>query len=239
MKRIAKIFALFTVLTVLFAVPAFAAEQPQKPILSVDGSGTGTAAPDMATAVIGITTHASDAGKAQNDNAWTAGQIQKAIQSLGIAAKDIQTDNYSFQPTYRQDEKHRNEIDGYTVNNSVVVTIRDIKKTGKVIDAALNHGANEVSSLTFSASDTKAVRREALKNACQDARAKADIIASTLGRRIVGIQNVSESTGSLGVRRYRMPLMVAAAKMDSNETPIEAGTLTMNANVHVDFILSD
>ena len=79
MKRIAKIFALFTVLTVLFAVPAFAAEQPQKPILSVDGSGTGTAAPDMATAVIGITTHASDAGKAQNDNAWTAGQIQKNI----------------------------------------------------------------------------------------------------------------------------------------------------------------
>ena len=83
------------------AAPTEAADQPQRPILSVDGRGEATTEPDMATVAVGITTHAADAAKAQNDNAWVAGEIQKSITALGIAEKDIQTRNYSFRPTYR------------------------------------------------------------------------------------------------------------------------------------------
>ena len=237
MRKIIKMFPLIALLLLACSLPAFAAEAPQKPILTVDGSGQATATPDKATAVIGITTHASDAAKAQNDNAWTASQIQKAIKALGVQAKDMQTTDYSFQPTYREDQNRRHEINGYTVNNSIVVTIRNLALTGKVIDAALSHGANEVSSLSFSANDTHAVQQAALKAACLDARAKADIIAQTLGRRIVGIQNISESTSGLSGRRYNGP-MLAMAKMDA-ETPIATGTLSMSANVHIDFILGD
>jgi len=237
MQRMLKIFPLAALFLLALSLPVLAAEAPQKPILTVNGTGQATAAPDQATAVIGITTHAGDAAKAQNDNAWTANQIHKAIQALGVKAKDIQTTDYSFQPTYREEQNHRNEINGYTVNNSIVVTIRDLKLTGKVIDAALSHGANEVSSLSFGASDSHAVQQAALKAACLDARAKADIIAQALGKHIVGIQNVSESTSGLSGRRYNGP-MLAMAKMDE-ATPIAAGTLTLNANVHIDFILSN
>ena len=106
--------------------------------------GTGTAAPDMATVTIGVTTQGKDAAKAQNDNAWVSNQIQAAVRGLGIAEKDIQTRNYSFYPNYSTDKDRRNEVTGYTVNNSVIVVVRDIKLTGKVIDAALNNGANEI-----------------------------------------------------------------------------------------------
>ena len=239
MKKTIHILALVCTLVLMSCTAAFAAPQQEtpRPTLSVDGQGTGTATPDMATVTIGVTTQGKDAAKAQNDNAWVSNQIQSAVRGLGIDEKDIQTRNYSFYPNYSTEKDHRNEVTGYTVNNSVIVVVRDIKLTGKVIDAALNNGANEINSLDFSASDTKAVRKVALLNAVQDARDKADIIAKGLGKRIVGIQSVSESTGYIETRRFGGNMLMAAAK--DAATPIAPGSLSLTANVHVDFILSD
>ena len=239
MKKTVHILTLVCALFLMSCSAAFAAPQQEtpRPTLSIDGQGTGTAAPDMATVTIGVTTQGKDAAKAQNDNAWVSNQIQAAVRGLGIAEKDIQTRNYSFYPNYSTDKDHRNEVTGYTVNNSVIVVVRDIKLTGKVIDAALSNGANEINSLDFSASDTKAVRKVALLNAIQDARDKADIIAKGLGKRIVGIQNVSESTGYIETRRFGGNMLMAVAK--DAATPIAPGSLSLTANVHIDFILSD
>lgn len=239
MKKTVHILTLVCALFLMSCSAAFAAPQQEtpRPTLSVDGQGTGTAAPDMATVTIGVTTQGKDAAKAQNDNAWVSNQIQAAVRGLGIEEKDIQTRNYSFYPNYSTDKDHRNEVTGYTVNNSVIVVVRDIKLTGKVIDAALSNGANEINSLDFSASDTKAVRKVALLNAIQDARDKADIIAKGLGKRIVGIQNVSESTGYIETRRFGGNMLMAVAK--DAATPITPGSLSLAANVHIDFILSD
>ena len=239
MKKTVNILTLVCALFLMSCSAAFAAPQQEtpRPTLSVDGQGTGTAAPDMATVTIGVTTQGKDAAKAQNDNAWVSNQIQAAVRGLGIEEKDIQTRNYSFYPNYSTDKDHRNEVTGYTVNNSVIVVVRDIKLTGKVIDAALSNGANEINSLDFSASDTKAVRKVALLNAIQDARDKADIIAKGLGKRIVGIQNVSESTGYIETRRFGGNMLMAVAK--DAATPITPGSLSLTANVHIDFILSD
>lgn len=238
MKRYASLLFSLAFAVSLLVLPQVtqAAEQPARPTLSVDGTGEAHAAPDQATVAIGITTHAADAAKAQNDNAWTAAQIQNAIVALGIDSKDIQTQNYSFRPTYRTEDGRRKEINGYTVDNTVLVCVRDIKRTGKVIDAALSHGANEISSLSFTASDTRTMRKEALKNAIADARDKADILAQGLGKRIIGIQTVSESTSYPESRRYAGNLMLAAKDA---ATPIQPGSLTLTANVHIDFILSD
>lgn len=238
MKRYAFLFFVFALALSLLVLPqeTQAAEQPARPTLSVEGTGEANAAPDQATVAIGITTHAADAAKAQNDNAWTAAQIQNAIAALGIDAKDIQTQNYSFRPTYRTEENRRGEINGYTVDNTVLVCVRDIKLTGKVVDAALSHGANEISSLSFTASDARALRKVALTNAIADARDKADIIAQGLGKHIVGIQTVSENTGYPEIRRYVGNMMLAAKDA---ATPIQPGSLTLTANVHIDFLLSD
>ena len=239
MKKTVHILTRVCALFLMSCSAAFAAPQQEtpRPTLSVDGQGTGTAAPDIATVTIGVTTQGKDAAKAQNDNAWVSNQIQAAVRGLGIEEKDIQTRNYSFYPNYSTDKDHRNEVTGYTVNNSVIVVVRDIKLTGKVIDAALSNGANEINSLDFSASDTKAVREVALLNAIQDARDKADIIAKGLGKRIVGIQNVSESTGYIETRRFGGNMLMAVAK--DAATPIAPGSLSLAANVHIDFILSD
>ena len=232
-NHLAVIFAAIMTLTMGTAA---AAEAPVRPLLSVDGQGTAMAAPDQATVTIGVTSQAADAGKAQNDNIWKSNQVNQAVRDLGIDSKDIQTNNYSFQPTYQADGNRRGEITGYTVNNSIVVIVHDIKQTGKVIDAALKSGANEIHSLEFSASDTRAVRKEALMNAVQDARDKAEILAKGLGKRITGIQNVSESTGYMESRRFSNAMLMSTKTAD---TVIEPGSLSLTARVHIDFTLGE
>lgn len=217
------------------------AKDVEQPIISVDGSGSAIVSPDEATVSIGVSTNAKDAAEAQRENAARAQAIQNAVKALGIESKDISTRNYSFRPTYRQNENRRNEINGYAVDNTVVVTVHDLELTGKVIDASLKAGANRIHSLDFSATKTHGATKEALLAAINDARDKADIIAKGLGKRIVGVQRVSESVGGLGRRNYKMPMFAMQADMAEAAvaTPIEAGELTLNASVHIDFILEN
>ncbi|MBQ1913988.1 MAG: SIMPL domain-containing protein [Selenomonadaceae bacterium] len=210
----------------------------EPPLLSVNGQGMAQAAPDEAVVTISVTNHASDAKTAQQVNVSKASAIQNAIKGLGIEDKDIQTRNYSFYPTYSSEKGHENEINGYQASNSILVTIHDLGLVGQVIDTALGHGANQISSLDFRIRNTEKLRKEALTSAIRDARNKADIIAQGLGKRIVGIKTVSEDTGNIGHRTYSMAMLAKSNTMEDS-TPIEAGTLTLNASVHIDYILDN
>ena len=231
------ICALSFLLSPLSISHAECAEAPALSILSVDGRGTAVAAPDRASISIGVTTQGQDAAAAQAENTAAAQSIIAGLKMLGIDAKDIQTSNYSFRPNYSFDENRERAINGYIVDNSIIVTVRDISLTGKVIDTALNHGANQINSLDFQISDTNALRKNALLAAIRDAKEKADIIASGLGHRIIGIHLVSENTGAFQSRKYNS-MMLAEAAMDST-VPIESGTVSLDANVHIEYILND
>lgn len=217
---------------VLCAPLALAAEAP---VLSVDGRGSASMAPDQAVLTVGVVSHARNADQAQTDNARKSAAIVQALKQLGVAGSDIKSQNFSFHPDYRTDEKQQNKISGYTASHSLQVNIRDIAKAGKVIDTALQAGANEVNSLHFSVSDQSKVRQEALQQAIADARSKADVIARSLGRQIVGIKSVSESTGYIEARAYNGNMLMAAKAAD---TSIEPGMISLDASVHIDFLLS-
>ncbi len=232
--------ALLTVFLLCFTLaapsPAQAAEKNNVPILSVDGSGTASGTPDQAIVSIGVSNHAANAAEAQSSNAARSAAIQSALLQLGIPENCIQTRNYFFHPTYSNIRNQENEITGYNVDNTIVVIINDVKMVGSVIDTSLGKGANRVHSLDFSIRNTNKLRKEALQNAIRDARDKADVIASGLGKRIAGIQNVSESVNSIQPRNFNMLMM---AKSAGDATPISAGSMELSASVHIDFILSE
>lgn len=244
MKAITKriLPALFACTLLLFPLsPAqgeCAAEKAEPAILSVSGEGSAEAAPDRAVITIGIKTHATDAQEAQAGNAAAAASIQQALKDLGIPDKDMQTRGYSFHPTYHYTEGRENDVSGYDATNSIIVTLRDTSLVGRAIDTALRHGANQISSLSFGMQDSQRLRKDALHAAVRDARDKADIIAASLGRRIIGIKNVSESTGSASARGYDFAMLAKSAN-DSFDTPIESGTVSLSATVHIDYVLSD
>ena len=106
-----------------------------------------------------------------------------------------------------------------------------------VVDAVLANGANTIHSLDFSIRDTDALRKRALESAVKDARNKADAIAHALGKSIVGVQHVSENTGMFQPRQSN-GMMMKSMDGAAESTPIDAGTLSLSADVHIDFILA-
>ena len=229
------IFCAVFVCVMMLNATAFAEEYT--PTISVSGEGVVEVPPDVATISIGVVSRDRDATKVQNENSRAATNVINAIASLGIDRKNIRTGNYNFHQIFHTDENRKQIFDGYEVNNTVTVTVTDLSKVGRVIDAALNNGANSIDALNFGIRDREKFQSEALRLAVRDARKKAEIAAAELGKIIVSVKNVSINSAS--IHTPRMEKLAMTSSMDTNfATPIESGTLNCSASVHVEFEIS-
>ena len=226
--------ALFVAAIGIFAGrPAAAAEEAaEKKTINVSGQSKVTASPDFATISLGVLTEDKDAKVAQRANAESMDKVIKAIKALGIAEADIQTTNYSIYPVYNyKQETGESVITGYRVTNTVNVTVRDLSKTGSVIDAAADSGVNTSSSISFGISDYEEYYNEALKNAVLAADKKANTIAGALGVKLKGAVTVNEGGGYSPLSNYAVYSVRDEAY--GAQTPIQAGTLEISAYVNI------
>lgn len=226
-----RILTILSVLAMCLAMNAVAlAAEPA--VIAVEGAGEYKVAPNQAVAEFTVESTAKTVQLVQADNAQKASQLSAALSRQGIYNKDIQS-TYSVRPVY--DRKDYSKITGYTAENTFRVVVNDIDNLGNVIDAALANGANQVSHLSYGLKDEKAARNEALRLAVQDARAKADVIASALGVRIVGVKLVTEQRSSMG--RYELAdlQMMKSAANDAPSTPVAPGTINFGTNVHIEY----
>lgn len=212
------------------------AAESNLPTISVSGEGVVEVAPDRATISLGIVNRDRNAAKVQADNARIAAEIIKAVSNLGVERKNIRTGNYSFHQTFRH-ENNRSIPDGYEANNTVSVLVDDLNLVGKIIDAALASGANNVDSLQFGIRNKTNLQNEAIRLAVRNARDKAELVAAEFGKKIVGVKSISVNSGSISAPRMNK-MMMAAAEDVAIETPIESGTLSCSASVHVEFEMS-
>ena len=232
-----KKFLLAALMVLMICSTAFAEENP--PTISVSGEGMVEAQPDRATITVGVLTRAKNPSEVQALNAKSASSVINSIVALGIERKNISTGNYNFNPNYRHTDNGKAILDGYEASNSVTIIVDDLNLVGKIIDAALNHGANQVNSLNFGLKNKTAYQDEALRLAVLDARRKAEIAASALGKMIVSVRSVSINSNHISApRNYKMAAAMAEDAAVGYETPIESGTLQCSASVHVEFEIS-
>lgn len=90
---------LSTALVLPLAAPA-AAEEAMTRTISVTGTGTTEAAPDMATLMIGVTTQAATAAAALTANTKATDAVIARLTASGIEARDMQTSNLSINPNW-------------------------------------------------------------------------------------------------------------------------------------------
>ena len=233
-----KIFSLTLLIAMMICATTFA-EEIRPPIISVSGEGTVEAQPDRATISVGVVTRDKNPSAVQAANAKVASSVINSIVTLGVERRKISTGNYSFNPVYRHTENGKKILEGYEATNSVTIIVDDLNLVGKIIDSALNHGANRVNSLNFGLRDKAAYQDQALRLAVLDAKRKAEVAAAALGKIIVSVRSVSINSSHVSApRNYKMASAMAEDSAAGFETPIESGTLTCSANVHVEFEIS-
>ena len=198
--------------------------------ITVSGTGSTTGVPDQAEFSFGTITHAATASDALAANNREATRLIAAIKAGGVADRDVRTADFSLSPRYAENGQR---IVGYAASNTVFVTVRDVDAAGRLVDAVIDAGANNVQGPALSRSDRKGLEREALRNAVADARAKAEALAAASGVSLGAVRRVVEAREpvyDVGVR--------AAAAQDGVAMPIEQGRDRVEARVAVTFSVS-
>jgi uncharacterized protein len=218
------------VLACAVAASPLRAQQTPLSSIRVTGDAKVTARPDRVQIDIGVTTRAAQSQEAASQNARQVDAVLAAVRKATPAAV-LKTISYSLNPTYQYHSKGEEPtIAGYSAVNVVQVTLDDLAKIGTVIDSATLAGANHVQGIQFTLRDQDAVRAEALRQAATRARAEADMLAAALGLKVVRVLSVEENSPRMvPVRAYMgAPRAVMSA---ATETPVEAGTLDVTADV--------
>jgi len=204
--------------------------------LDIVATGEVARAPDIATISAGVVTQGTTASAALAENATRMAATLAALRKAGVADRDLQTANINLSPQYRYGENVPPVLTGYQASNQVSVRFRDIKRSGAILDALVQAGANQINGPALSLDKPAAALDEARTSAIATARKRADLYARATGlavRRIVAITEEGEQTAQ------PRPMMVAmmARSEKSADTAIEAGEQTLSVTVRVTFEL--
>src|SRR5262245_59832284 len=167
---------------------------PQPPVLVVNGTAEVLVAPDEATVRLGIVRQAPTAQAAQDQANVVGKEILGAIAKLGVPPNQIQTTRLILTPVYaprNPESRDAPRIVAYSATNTVSVRLDNLSLVGPVIDAGLKAGSNQVEGVRFGLRNDLPSREEALKQAVQEARSKAQVMADALR---VNLAEVLEAT---------------------------------------------
>ena len=199
----------------------------------VTGKGEVAVVPDIATLRLGIEAQEVTVAEAQTQAAEVMNKVMTALIDNGIAEKDIQTQYFSIRQItkWEWDKENEEVVVGYRVTNMVTAKIRDIDKTGVIIDAVAEAGGDltRVNSLSFSVDDPSAYYEELRQKAMADAEAQAEQLAELAGVTLGKPTYISEGT------YIPRPIYweVDIAKGAVSETPISPGEMEISLTVQV------
>ena len=236
---IATALAFGTLASPLFAqtpeTPGMYAIPTDATLLSVAAQAEARRVPDVATISAGVVTQAADANAAMQQNATQMQKVMAQIRAAGVAERDVQTAGISVQPQYRYAENQPPVITGYQASNTVNVKVRDIGKLGKVLDALVASGANQVNGPSFEVDKPESAYDEARLAALKKAEARAKTYADAMGLRVRRVVSISEG----GAMPPPMPMMRAQAMdaMGKAETSVSPGETVLSVNLDVVFEL--
>lgn len=238
---------LILAIALAFGTPMTACAQPQTAtgyampadgtLLSVSAEASAKRVPDVATISTGVVTQAADANAAMRANAVQMDKVMAAIKAAGIGERDVQTSGINLNPQYKYAENMPPVIVGYQASNTVNVKVRELAKLGKVLDALVAQGANQINGPSFGIDKPEAAFEEARVAAVKKAQAQAQTYARTLGLQVKRIISISEGGASLPRPVPVMRMMAAADAGYAKETSVAPGESAVSVSVEMVFEL--
>jgi len=238
MKSAIKLAQPLLVFGLLLPLQPLAAQQVNMPtVLSINAEGRVARTPDVASLSAGVVTSAATASAALAENSKAMTAMVAAVKKAGVADADIQTSSLSLQPKYRYENNREPVLTGYQASNTVALKIRNIADTGKLIDAMVLQGANQINGPSFSLDKPEAALDEARTEAITTARARAALYAKAAGLKVRRILSITEAGAGGPPQPRPMLRMAAMADAEAASPPVEPGDVSLGVSVSVSFEL--
>jgi uncharacterized protein YggE len=202
--------------------------------ISVTGSGSVMGAPDTVTVQLGVQTTAGTATLALRENNAKTNALIASLKRNGVKPKDMQTSGLDLYTN----TNNAGQVTGFSVDDTLTVTIHNIKKAGTAIDAAANAVGNgiQLNGVTLSISNDSKYLAAARAKAMHNARTAASEIASAGGAHIGAVVKIVDEENT---NTYVYPMFAAAATNAAalKSVPIQAGNQAVSVQVQVVFAL--
>lgn len=229
---------LISAFTIILLSPAIANERHQRtPVLSVSGTGTINAEPDIAYISTGVVSEAKGAEEALAQNNKKMAAVFEALTKAGVEGKHMQTSNFSLQPRYNDYRPKPGEVQkppiivGYTVYNTLTVKVLDLSKIGPILTKVVEVGSNQLDNIRFDLSNKLELLDQARAAAVLDAKRKAEIYTSTAGVKLGRLLSLSE--GTKGINRTEVVSFARAASLEAAPTPVSGGEQQLSFTVSI------
>jgi uncharacterized protein YggE len=210
-------------------------------IVRVGGEATVRAAPDRATVRFAVVSRAETAEGARQQNATAAKNALNAVRALDLPEEGMRMESLRLQPRREYNpQTERHEERGYEASRQVVVDLRDLEQLPRLVTDVVQAGANRLEDVRYELEDRSVPRNEALRQAAEAAREKAELLATTLGASLGPVQQITEESFGWEGPSPRMEMQFAkSAQEDAAPEPeaYSAGEIEVSATVQVTFSL--
>jgi uncharacterized protein YggE len=199
------------------------------PTVSTTGTGTVTGTPDTLTVQIDVSTTGLHASQALQANNAVSMRVQQVLARDGVPATQLQTSNLSLDQAY-----NGSTPSGYTADDTLSVTLRDMATAGTVVDDAITAAgdAGRLDGVYLSMSDTNPLMAAARQRGVEAARAQAEQLAAAAGERLGSLVSISDQPQQ---QPYPAPIytgaMASAAAGRAAPVPVQPGTQQLSVQV--------
>jgi hypothetical protein len=218
-------------LAVAVMLPTIAQESPPADAgssdrtVSTNGVAIVRSAPDEALVTLGVRTDADTAQEALETNAQHMRDVLDALLDAGLDESDLATSSINLYPMW---DASGTSVDGFTAENQLTATVRDLDRVGAIIDRGVAAGANLTSGITFRVSDLNEAADQALGEAVADSRRKAELLADAAGAQLGGVLSITEVSSA-----SEPPILYAERAVADLATPVLPPTLESQVSVLV------
>ena len=212
--------------------------------ISFHGTGEVIVQNDIAEIYVTFSALENDVVVARNEVREQTNTLHTSLQKHSIPERDIKTTSYAVHPEYTYHppsptQPGERKLDGYRVSHTTEIRIRDIDKTGDILDDITDLKPEHIGDLRFTIDPEERTKleEEATVLAIQDARAQAKRISrkSKLHLdRVIGVNIHNERSHN---DRYYSARSFASAESIELKTPISTGEDLLQKTVTITYAL--
>ena len=204
------------------------------PGIVTTGDATVRVKPDAAIVTVGAIAQGATAEEAQTLLAQRIGTVLERAKTLATEDKDTKTVTYRIDPQYAYEQGKAPRLVGFQGNQQIALTLHGTDGVGKMLDALVQDDGATTASVAFTLLDSKAAQAAAREQAIQDARAKAQAMATTAGVALGRVVSVNDVGTPATVDAFKM-MIPAPSTFTSMASQVPSGQLEVVVRVQVQF----
>ena len=216
------------------SMPASAATAATR-YITVNSEGSVKVAPDAVRLNATVSVVSGSNKSALAEAATAASAVRAALKTALVDSKDIASQSVTVYPEYNYTQDKGQSLVGYRAAQSFVITIRNAKSAGAIVDAVVAAGGDnlQVNGVTPFIVDTTKATLSARTDAVKKAKAKAASYASLLGVKLGKVIYLTENSSPTNY----VPMLAMAKSADTGATEIDLGQQDVSVGISVQWAL--